>query len=298
LVLVGGGVLLLLSNLGYLPWQSWSLLWRLWPLLLIALGVDLLIGRRSLVGAFVSALVVVVLLGGAISVVLLGQYVPVLTSWVQTDSWTTEHVEYPSDDVEFATVAIDWTSVPGYLAALESSVDLIEADVSYRGKLLFDVNVKGNRAHVRLDSRSSGPWFEPAGFDDRTWDIGLSPEVSLDLVLDAGSGPGQFDLTGLRVADLALDAGSGPINLILPSGQTFEGRIDGGSGPIEILLPAAVGGRVALDSGSGPFNPDERFTLVSGSRRADGVWETANFDTAENTIHLLVDQGSGPISIR
>jgi len=38
-VLIGAGVLLLLSNLGYLPWQSWNVLWRLWPLLLIGVGV-------------------------------------------------------------------------------------------------------------------------------------------------------------------------------------------------------------------------------------------------------------------
>lgn len=297
LVLVGGGVLLLLSNLGYLPWQSWNVLWRLWPLLLVALGVDLLIGKRSLVGALVSALVVAVLLGGAISIALLGQRFPTLTAWVQTEAWTTEHVEYPSEGVDHAAVTIDWPSLPGYLGALDDSAGLIEADVSYRGRLIFDVSVRRNRAVVRLDSRSSGPWFEPAGLDDRLWDIGLSPEVSLDLVLDAGSGPGRFDLTGLRVTDLVLDAGSGPIELVLPSRETFEGRIDAGSGPIEIVLPAGIGGRVELDSGSGPFSPDERFTLIGGSRRGDGVWETANFDVAENRVVLSVDQGSGPITI-
>jgi len=31
LVLIGAGVALLLSNLGYLPWQWWNVLWRLWP---------------------------------------------------------------------------------------------------------------------------------------------------------------------------------------------------------------------------------------------------------------------------
>jgi hypothetical protein len=297
LVLVGGGVLLLLSNLGYLPWQSWNVLWRLWPLLLVALGVDLLIGKRSLAGALVSALVIAVLLGGAISVALLGQRFPTLTAWVQTEEWVTEHVEYPSEGVDHAAVSIDWPSLPSYLGALEDSAALIEADVSYRGKLVFDVGVRRNRAEVRLDSRSSVPWFGPRTLDDKQWDVGLSPQVSLDLVLDAGSGPGQFDLTGLRVTDLSLDAGSGPIELVLPSGCTFEGRIDAGSGPVEIVLPAGIGGRVELDSGSGPFSPDERFTLISGSHRGDGVWETASIDDAHDRIVLSVDQGSGPITI-
>ncbi|MCK4451587.1 MAG: hypothetical protein KAX26_13460, partial [Anaerolineae bacterium] len=29
-VFIGAGVMLLLSNLGHLPWQSWGVLWRLW----------------------------------------------------------------------------------------------------------------------------------------------------------------------------------------------------------------------------------------------------------------------------
>jgi len=67
---IGAGVLLLLSNLGYLPSQSWDALWRLWPLLLVALGVDQLIGRHSMIGAIFSALFVLMLIGGVVVVVL------------------------------------------------------------------------------------------------------------------------------------------------------------------------------------------------------------------------------------
>jgi hypothetical protein len=69
LVLVGAGVLLLVSNLGFVPWESWNLVWRLWPLLLIGLGIELLIGRRSTLGAIVSGVLVLCLIGGAIVLV-------------------------------------------------------------------------------------------------------------------------------------------------------------------------------------------------------------------------------------
>jgi hypothetical protein len=69
LVLVGAGVLLLLSNLGFVPWESWNLVWRLWPLLLIGLGIELLIGRRSTLGAIVSGVLILCLIGGAIVLV-------------------------------------------------------------------------------------------------------------------------------------------------------------------------------------------------------------------------------------
>ena len=299
LVLVGTGVMLLLSNLGYLPWQSWNVLWRLWPLLLVALGIDVLIGRRSMFGAIVSGVLILLLIGGAVALVLFAQNIPVLVELTQPVEFQIEHIEYPLADVERASIYIDWTSAPGYLSALRDSANLIEGDVAYRGDLTFDVDVRGSQADVKLDSHFSGPWFGPIGFGDRAqerWDVKLSPNVSLDLNLDAGSGRCDFDLTGLQISDLFLDGGSGSIDLALPSG-TFEARIDGSSGRIAITLSEGVGVRVELDSGSGAFRPDERFRLVEGRRDRDGVWETENFDTAEHTIVLEIDQGSGSISI-
>ncbi|MFQ5812909.1 MAG: LiaI-LiaF-like domain-containing protein [Anaerolineae bacterium] len=301
LVFIGAGVMLLLSNLGYLPWQSWGVLWRLWPLLIIALGVDLLIGRRSVIGAIISGVLILALVGVIVMIALFAQNIPGVSDWIQQPEFQTRRVEYSLTGVERATVYIDWTSVPGYLSALEDSPNLIEGDVDYLGELTFDVSVRGDQANVKLDSRSTGIWFWPFDLGDRTdkrWDVGLSPNVPLDLTLDAGSGPCDFDLAGLQVSGLVLDAGSGPVDLVLPSGSSFEAKIDGGSGPLTIVLPRNVGARVELDSGSGPFSPDARFELMRGRRRGDGTWETGNYDTAEHTITLEIDQGSGPITIR
>ena len=297
IMFIGAGVMLLLSNLGYLPWQSWGVLWRLWPLLIIALGIDLLIGRRSVIGAIVSAVLIIALIGGIVVIALFAQNIPAVSEWIQPLEFHTEHVEYSLAGVERATVYIDWPSVPGYLSPLEDSPNLIEGDVDYRGELTFDVDVRGSRASVKLDSSFFGLWSF-GDQSDKRWDVGLSPNVPLDLSLDAGSGPCDFDLTGLQVSGLALDAGSGPVDLVLPSGSTFETEIEGGSGPLTIVLPESVGARVVLDSGSGPFSPDARFQLVKGKRRGDGTWETDNYDTAEHTITLEIDQGSGPITIR
>jgi len=301
LVLIGAGVLLLLSNLGYLPWQSWNMLWRLWPLLLIVAGIDVLIGRRSMAGAIVSGLLILLLIGGAVALVLFAQHIPALTELARPPELHTEHIAYPLAGVERGSVTIDWASAPGYLSALHDSPHLIEGDVTYRGQLVFDVEVRGGRADVRLDSRFSGPWLWWPDFGDRArerWDVRLSPDVPLDLTLDSGSGSCDFDLTSLQISDLFLDAGSGSIDLTLPSGGTFEVRIDGGSGAIAIVLPESVGARVVLDAGSGSFRPGERFRLVEGERDDDGTWETDGFRTAEHTIVLRIDQGSGSVSIR
>ncbi|RPJ70795.1 MAG: hypothetical protein EHM15_11320, partial [Desulfobacteraceae bacterium] len=66
ILLIGGGLILLLNNLGYLSWDIWGVLWRLWPVLLIAAGLEILIGRRSLLGSAAVALLLLMTLFGAI----------------------------------------------------------------------------------------------------------------------------------------------------------------------------------------------------------------------------------------
>ncbi|MCX7683271.1 MAG: DUF5668 domain-containing protein [Anaerolineae bacterium] len=299
LVLIGAGVLLLLSNLGYLRWESWNMLWRLWPLLLIALGIDVLIGRRSVLGAFISGLVILGLIVAALVIVFLAQH-SALVGLTLPSGIRTEHIEHPRGEITSARVEIDWSSLPGYLSALRDSPNLIEGDIAYWGNLIFNVNVSGKEAHVELDSYSGAGWEGPPfgeSKSERRWDVRLNPDVELNLALDTGSGPCEFDLSGLKITSVSLDAGSGPVTLILPATGNFSVLVEGGSGPLEIVLNEGMEARVALEAGSGPFTPDRRFRLVSGARDDDGVWETEHFATTRHRVDMIIDQGSGPIRI-
>jgi lia operon protein LiaF len=53
-LLIGLGILFLLSNLGLLTLDIGSLIARFWPLILIAIGLDLLLGRRSGLGGLIA----------------------------------------------------------------------------------------------------------------------------------------------------------------------------------------------------------------------------------------------------
>jgi len=301
LIFIGAGVILLLSNLGYLPWQSWNMLWRLWPLLLVALGIDLLIGRRSMPGAILSALLILLLIAGVAVVVLFAQNIPPMVETTGSAELRTEHVQYPLGGVERASVTIDWASGANTLGALSDSDNLIEGDITHRGRLIFDTATRGTQADVRLSSQFAGFWFGPFGFErgvSERWSVRLSPKVPLDLRLDSGSGRCDFDLTGLRLDALNLDSGSGAITLSLPSGHSFEANINSGSGSVAIALPRDAGVQVELNSGSGSFRPDERFRRVGGSRGRDGTWQTDNYGKADYNITLRIDQGSGSLTLR
>ena len=67
ILIISAGVGLLLNNLGLLPANSWILLARLWPLALVLLGIDLIIGRRSLIGAIISGVITLLVIAGVIA---------------------------------------------------------------------------------------------------------------------------------------------------------------------------------------------------------------------------------------
>lgn len=299
IALIGFGALLLLSNMGLIPSTGWAILWRLWPVALIALGIDVLIGRRSVAGAIASGVLVLVLIGVAIGLAVFAEQIPVLVELARPPTLRFESVAYPLDGVEHANVTLDYTSVPGYLSALDDSGNLIEADVAYRGELSFRTSTSGRTANVTLDSYTTGVNFNSFSIDDARarWDIQLSPRAELDLDLDAGSGRCNFDLSELTVNELTLDVGSGAVDLALPATSSFRGTIDGGSGALRIDLPDNVGLRVELDDGSGAFSPGNRLRIVSGDEDDDSVWETGGFNNADYRIELTIDQGSGLVRI-
>ncbi|MFQ5611643.1 MAG: LiaI-LiaF-like domain-containing protein [Anaerolineae bacterium] len=300
LLLIGLGVIFLLSNLGYLPGNIWTVLWRFWPLLLVFAGLDILLAGRSVFGAILAFLLVLVLVAGAAGIGFFAQSLPGLVGGVELKRETVSH---PQDGLKRAEVIIDWTAGPATLAALEDSRNLIEADVGYYGDLVFDVTTRGDRARVELGSRQAGFFVGPGSFPagDAGWNVYLSPDVLLDLDLDMGSGRASLDLRGLQVADLRIDVGSGPVELILPQQGAVQASVDGGSGALEILLPEGMEARLMLDGGSGVFRPGPRFRRVEGDggeRRGDGIWETADLGGADNFVELAIDQGSGNIVVR
>ncbi len=294
-ILISAGVLLLLSNLGILPEAAWGRLWQLWPVALIALGIDVLFGRRSAVGAFIGTVLILMLVVGVILIVFFGTYVPGLVD-LTSPKLETDFLQYPVEGVETARVLIDWNQFPGTLEVLDDSRNLIEAEVDYVGDLIFDAQTDRGRATVRLDTYNQGWNMNFTSWREKRWVVRLNPSVLLDLELDASSGRYVFDLSELALSRLTVDASSGDIDLILPK-DDLGAEIEGSSGAIDLTIPKDVGVRIDLERGSGAFSPGRRFELVEGERNDDSVWETENYGAVEDNIVIEIDQGSGGITI-
>ncbi len=296
IILIGAGVIFLLANLGIIPSNPWPLIWNLWPVILIVIGLDILFGRRSLLGGLVGAALGLVVIAGLIFLLIAQPNLPGLNFTLGNAQLQTRHVEAPLDGIQTANVTLDYGSGSYRLYALSDSDKLIDGDVSYYGSLNFDVNASDNRANVRIDSHLSGVFF---GFmtPDEKWDIGLNTQPAYDLDLNYGSGGGNADLSQLKLSGGQIDGGSGHVDVRLPATGKFTLRADGGSGGLTFRVSGKIALRVEYEHGSGGINPGSRLQLVSGDRNRDGVYETENFGSASDAITLIVNGGSGSIDI-
>lgn len=313
IVLIGVGVIWLLVNLGYVSTANAFNLWRLWPLLLIAAGLDILAGRRApIVGALFGLIVI-----GVVGVFLLGnvQIPGTVSAQVKT-----ERIHLPIDTAKRAHVTLNFWSDSVDLNALSDSKELIDGEITHVGQIHFS-GTGSDEKTVTLshDNEFLGPMFF-SNAETHT-KIGLTPNLPLDLTIDGASGSQNLDLSRLNLTALSLDSGSGSVELSLPAspGQ-YEARIHSGSGSINLSVAAGANALLSFDSGSGSVNvrlPGDAavhievnddgsgsLSLPSGLTQLSkgsgdrGTWETSGYAGAKNKIEIRIDNmGSGSFSI-
>lgn len=318
IILIGAGVILLLSNLNIITAANLAALVSLWPLLLVAFGLEILFGRRStlasgLIALLMVGLVIVILVAGP----QLGLKLPTAAAVVQ------KQYSEPIGAAQRANVFIDIASDPVTIDALSGSTDLIDANVTTYGEMEFSASGSSDKSIVLRKRPNSGIFIFNWSFATRPtrWDVALSPEIPLDLTLEGGSGSADADLSQLQLEKLSVDVASGSFSLSLPESKQayeadFEGgsgslhialpadtnltlSADGGSGSINLQLPADVAVRIeVLGSGSGSLNLPRGLTQIEEGNDDEGVWETAGYANAAQRILIRIeDIGSGSVNI-
>jgi hypothetical protein len=315
ILLIGVGVILLLSNLNLLSTANLATVAALWPLLLIALGLEIMIGRRS---TLVSGLLGLLVVGAVIFIMVAGDR---LGLKLPTNEVIQEQFSTPIGQASSAVVAIDIASDPVTIDALSGSTDLIDANITHYGQMEFIVSGESTKNIVLRKKPSTTVYMWGQSFQPTRWDIALSPEVPIELALEGGSGSTNANLSDLQLENLVVDVasgsfevnlpqseqdyaayfkgGSGSLKVTLPSDTDMTLYADGASGSITLRLPADAEYRVeVLGSGSGSLNLPGGLALVQKGDDDEGIWETSGYATATNRILIRIeDIGSGSIHI-
>lgn len=242
----------------------------------------------------------------------------------------TEQFNTPLGDASSAVVELGMAIGQVTVNALDSSENLIDAEVTYLGEMEFSVSSGAEKIVKLRQKQPQGsirlPFKEAISAigsrDDLRWNVGLAPDIPLKLKINAGLGRSHLDLSRLHVTGLEVDAGVGEVRLTLPAtSDAYEADIesgvgsihitipdnaalkldiDGGVGSTTIVIPKDAAVRIKGDSGLGGIHlPDHFMRVKKGDDfiSKSGVWETEGFAVAARQIIIHYDGGIGGLKV-
>ena len=318
ILLIGVGVIWLLHNLNLIPVENLWIVLRLWPVLFIVAGLDVLFARRF---APLGALLGLLVIGGVIYILLQGESLGIDTGpVVKTETFAVE-----LGDTTFADVDIDLSVEEAALHVLEDSDQLLEARIGHVGNIDFNVNGDQEK-DIALSQSGWEAYYDvflpESSQGERLWDIGLAPEVPFILTVAGGTGSAELDLAGIELENFRFDGGTGASTIILPAAAAeYEAQLETGTGKVHLVFPEETTLTVHLNSGTGQVILDfpegsavqilvqsggtgdllapDWLTKVSGEEgRDEGTYESVGFDDAKAKLFIIIeDIGTGNIVI-
>ncbi|MEZ4729788.1 MAG: DUF5668 domain-containing protein [Caldilineaceae bacterium] len=287
IILIGLGVLLLLSNLGVLNLNLWELVFRFWPLFLVAAGLDLLLGRRANSGALVALVLVVGLVIGGIWL-----------GYVQTNAFEGGQGQTVAQSLEgatHATVAIESSVSQMQIEAGATGERLVEGSIALHNNEELQTEFQQTEDTAYYTLRSDSRSFILPNFgrrEDGLWNLHLNANVPTALAVSTGVGSATLDLELLELTDLEVSTGVGEVEITLPGRGNFEATIEGGVGAIVVLVPDTLAAQIDANAGLGSVHVEGDYL------QRDGEYSSPDFNTADDRVTLTVDGGVGAITIR
>lgn len=257
-ILVAVGFILLANNLGLFNVNLWRLFW---PTLLIVLGIWFLVGTATGTGEFVM-----------------------------------EEGSVDLGDAESASIVVKYGAGRMQLDASAAAGKLVSG--TFANGLDARVNQVGSKLDVVLQPHSRtfpvvffpGNWIGGKGLN---WDLGLSKEIPLNLVFEVGASETLLDFTDLIVKDLVLKTGASSTEVKLPAkaGTTYF-KVEAGAASLVIHVPDGVAARIDAEAGLASVSVDQKRFPKQG-----GIYQSADFETADNKIDMRIETGMASIEI-
>ncbi|MHB1162474.1 MAG: LiaI-LiaF-like domain-containing protein [Chloroflexota bacterium] len=197
LILIAFGLAFLAGNLGLLSWNFWEAAFRLWPLLIVAIGLDVMLGRTSAgaVRTTVGALVIVAMVIGTVA-------------------------------------AVTWFS--GSNATVESSATVPRADpaAAVVSERISQPLQDAERAKVDL-SFGAGSLKVDGGVGKANLDLAGLKVVDLEL----RTGVGKVDITLPRHGQMkaTVEGGVGKTTILIPRGMAARIQVESGLASVDVM---------------------------------------------------------------
>lgn len=278
---IGLGGVFLLYNFGVVSWESWNTLFRLWPLLLVTAGLEILLGRRSI---WISLPVTVIVLGVlAVALGLTGFRVP-------AESTVESAINEPLGTADQADVTITMAVGDLTVFPLVDSDALIAGEVSASSgaSVRTSSTQRGDTAVYSIEH--SNPVAMP--FDDGwQWNLGLTPNVPLELESRMGVGSLGLQLDTLTLEKLNVGQGVGEIEVILPDGD-YRAEVGQAVGQVVVEIPEDVPVRLEISRAVSGVSLPADFEKHGDYYYSPGARE------ADEYLRIEISQAVGSITVR
>jgi cell wall-active antibiotic response 4TMS protein YvqF len=297
-----GGVLLA-ARQGWISESTVAALWQLWPVLLIAIGLSIILSRRSV--GWIGGVIVSVCLGAMAASVVQGGVVPFVgCGGGQTGiPFTTQEDDLASQaqmDITFSCGELSVVTGDGASWSLSGS--------SSDGKV---PDVERSDSGVSMESRNRS---FPFSGGRETWTVRVPTEPTIDfgVTLNAGSGVVQLDGATLSGVHSTVNAGTLTLDLRGVTAITdLGGTVNAGSS-ITWLPELSVGGSLTVNAGSLVICAPDGIGLrlhtgdnpissnnfdQAGLVKTDDGWETPGYDSASVQTDLNVTANAGSASL-
>lgn len=302
IALITAGAVALAAQQGYLEQDLLAGAWRLWPLILIAIGASIVLSRTpfAIVGTVVAALVIGAAGGALIAV---GPGVAACGG-AEPTNLTTERGTFG----EAARVDLDFSC--GTLEVGTTDGDAWSVASARAG---------GNAAKVaagsdQLDVESSGAsrWWGGGGRErwivdlpmQTTYQLEITPnaaEARVDLhggrftavLLSPNAGSLTLDLTDAQVDVLTLSLNAGSASVVIGPGSTMDATMHVNAGSIEVCTETGVALQVTVD-------PNITFSTnleESGLTQEGDTWSTAGYAAAAEQVHIDLDGNAASFTL-
>lgn len=280
-ILLSVGIVLLLNNLGYVDWSVWVSILSLWPILLIAIGIEKIFAKTSL--SFVAYLSPILLL-----IAILGPayyYYHHETDNVTYDGKIFRWEKEMSPPVKRGFATFDFKA--GTLKTNASQDKLVLAELDYwRREPLCLYNYSDKDSTVKLEIKDRDHfwrgWFNPGSKSRHQWDVFLSDKIPWDLEIENSVASGDFDFSGIILENLSVDSDASSLKIKLGNkARDLKAKIDSDVSKLELFLPKDAGLKIENRSSLSSTN----FEDISVNHERKSYW-TSNYDSAPSKIEI------------
>ncbi len=282
---IGLGVVFLLSSMNLIALNILDIILRLWPLFLVAIGLDIFIGRRSIWLSGLGAIVLIVVMAGSLWVLAKGY---VASTGGQPISQAINAAGEVQASLNPAIGTLNVTAIP----ATDTTNALVQgkADIPSDYDLSQNYHVNGTQGYYDLGLQpESGLHVFTQGWN---WDLAFTGRVPLSFNVNMGAGQIKMDLSQLNVNGLNLSIGVGTSEVTLPAKGRFDGQLNSAIGQTTIHIPKDAPVRLIAD-GLSLVNAPSDFTSV------DRIYTSPSYSTATSAdqVTLQISQAIGIIQV-